>query len=182
MFDFFYRYLLNKKIKRTLNASYRQREFLNLQTVKTVLILFETKDYNAVCDLSSMLQQAGKHIITVAYSKKSEEIKHKDKANYIITEKDINIDSSKSLSNIKNNLSSITFDLAVDMTVKNNLLMQYIMVSSNALLKVGFHECEHPIYDMLILSQSGENSEIHELGKQMIYYLSTIGQYTSQNN
>ncbi|MDR1562991.1 MAG: hypothetical protein LBS54_07955 [Dysgonamonadaceae bacterium] len=172
--DFFCKYLLNRKIKRRLNLQRRQRKFQNLKGINTVLVLFDVEDCADVEDFVKILKLSGKRVLAVAF-------KYRKIANYpfdiefIVTEKDINFTKSETVSAIETMLEGNIFDLVVDMVRNDNPLMKYVLVSANALLKVGIHKSNLHIHDILILSPSGEeNTSVKEFGKQIIYYLSTI--------
>jgi ADP-heptose:LPS heptosyltransferase len=177
--DFFYKHLLNKEIKRILNESKRKREFRNLKEVKSVLIVFDAADYEVVDECYALLNQAGKKIYTIAYQKKISDSEAQCNADFIVTDSDIHHKQSTNMNNIKRLLKNSKFDLAIDMTQKANILLQYVLVLANASLKVGFSKTKRQIHDMLILAPADDEnkSSMQNLEKQMIYYLSTISSH-----
>jgi len=175
----FEKYYLNREIKRLLKNNGRTREFRNMKKIKNVLIIFDLADYEVADESSTLLRQAGKTVCTIGFRKR---LAPDDRQNidFIVTEKDIRFNKSENMANIRNMLRNARFDLLIDLSVEENPLLQYIVLLTNALMKIGFRKCSIKIHDMLILSPSGDHSNpasIKDLEQQMIYYLSTIETY-----
>ncbi|MDR1780740.1 MAG: hypothetical protein LBR50_08445 [Tannerella sp.] len=175
--NLFAKYLLNREINRRLSGSCRQREFRNLKEVKTVLIIYNSYDSEIADECQKLLEQAGKEVSTIAYQKKLQ-ADSRCNADFIVTDSDVRFNSSVNMANVRRLLKNSRFDLAIDMTREENLLLQYILVLTDALMKVGFCKYRRQLHDMLILAPAGETDEnensMQILEKQMIYYLSTI--------
>jgi hypothetical protein len=171
------KYFLKRKIKKVFNNSNREKEYHNLKEIKLILLLFDTKDYSDASFFIKQLKKMDKKVRICAYKDK------RDKNDYsnilhIVTKKDMNIWKNDSLRGTINSLSTETYDLAIDLSLKENLLLQYILVSVDSPFKVGFSKTNFPIYDMVISSipraETNEIVTVRELSEQLIHYLTTI--------
>ncbi|MDR1631570.1 MAG: hypothetical protein LBR97_01580 [Dysgonamonadaceae bacterium] len=125
----------------------------------------------------------GKKVKVYAYKDNSDKNDYSKILHNIVTEKDMNIWKNDSLKELVNSLDSDTpYDLAIDLTPKENVLLQYLLVSSDSLLKVGFSKTNLPVYDLVIsFASENELNEIitaRELSRQLIHYLTTISSNT----
>jgi hypothetical protein len=171
----FYNYLLNRKIRLKLNSEKRRREFRNFSKVSTVLLLFDIEDYSDIAGFIKLLKSAGKKVSVVAFGTKKDTVKYPVEIKFIVTGKDINFTRSETIKAVEMMLKNKVFDLALDMTGRDSLLVKYVTVSANALLKVGISGGDGHIHDMLVLPPAdGEKMPVRELGKHMIYYLNMI--------
>jgi hypothetical protein len=173
-----YKFLLRKKIKNILNHSDRQKVYHNLKEIKTILILFDTRDYADISLFIKDLQKKEKKVKALAYKDKSDTADYSKSAFGIVTSKEMKNLKGDALIQISNSFGELVFDLVVDMTQKENLLLQYILVDVQSPFKVGFYKTDPPIHDMVISlapePESDSVSTIKELGKQLIYYLTII--------
>jgi hypothetical protein len=177
------KYFLRRKIKKILDNSRREKEYRNLKEIKSVLLLFDTKDYSDAVLFIKQLKKMGKKVKIYAYVDKKDKNDYSKTFHHIVTEKDIDIWEGDSLKELVNSLNSGTlYDLAIDLTLKENVLLQYLLVSADSLLKVGFCKTNLPVYDIVISFASekelNEIITIKELSKQLIHYLTTISSNT----
>jgi hypothetical protein len=97
----------------------------------------------------------------------------------------MNVWKNDSLAGIINSLGSESYDLAINLTLRENLLLQYILVSIDSSFKVGFSRTDLPIFDMVIsfAPQMEFNGiiTVRELSKQVIHYLTTISSSNFKN-
>jgi hypothetical protein len=96
----------------------------------------------------------------------------------IVTEKDM---KGELLDQIVNSLADEKFDLIVDFTLKENLLLLYVLVSANSPLKVGFYKHTLSVHDIVISFAPGLVQNVKELGEQLIHYLSNISSNTRKD-
>jgi len=170
-----YKFLLRRKIKKIIKHTERNKAYHSLKEIKSVLVLFDTQDYEDAIHFIQQLKKMGKKIKAFAYKGK-DDVNTYSKISYtIVTEKDM---KGESLVQIVNSLTDETFDLIVDLTLKENLLLLYILVSVNSPLKVGFYKHTLSVHDMVISFSPGLVQNVKELGKQLIHYLTVISSGT----
>ena len=178
-------YFLKRKINRVLDKSDREKKYLNLREINSILLLFDTKDYSDANLFIKQLKKMGKKIKSCAYKDKKDRNDYSNILYNIVTDKDMNIWNNDSMKGIIDSLSAESYDLVINLTLQENLLLQYILVSVNSSFKVGFTKTNFPIYDMTIsFSPEMEHSGIvttKELSKQVIHYLETISSDNFKN-
>ncbi|MDR2620986.1 MAG: hypothetical protein LBC48_00195 [Dysgonamonadaceae bacterium] len=182
------KYFLKRKINNIFNSSNREKEYHNLKEIKTVLLLLDTKDYSDASFFIKQLKKLGKKVRVCAYKDKRDKNNYSNILNNIIAENDTNVWKNDFMTGIINSLGSESYDLAINLTLKENLFLQYVLVSIDSRFKVGFSKTDLPIYDMVIsFAPQMESDEIitaGELSKQLMHYLSTIssGNFKNKKN
>ena len=166
-----YKFLLRKKIKQLVKHSEREKAYHSLKEIKSILVLFDTKDFEDANYFIQQMKKMGKKVRAFAFKSKKDANNYSNISYTIVTEKDM---KSESLAQTVNSLEDEKFDLAVDLTLKENLLLLYILVSVNAPLKVGFYKHALSVHDMVISFAPGLVQNVKELGKQLIHYLTII--------
>jgi len=170
-----YKFLLRRKIKQIINHSERNKAYLSLKEIKSVLVLFDTENFDDANYFIQQMKKMGKKVRALAFKDKKDANSYSNISYTIVTEKDM---KGESLSPIVNSLADEKFDLIVDLTLKENLLLLYVLVSVNAPLKVGFYKHTLSVHDMVISFAPGLVQNIKELGKQLIHYLTVISSDT----
>ena len=66
------------------------------------------------------------------------------------------------------------FDILIDITISKTIALQYILVHSNAIFKVGYEGLETNYYDLNI--DVSENPQTTYLLEQIVYYLENINE------
>ena len=166
-----YKFFLRKKIKKILNLSERKKAYLNLKEIKSILVLFDTNNIDDANHFIQQMKKMNKKIKAVAFKNKMDNNNYSNISFTLVTEKDLREDS---LVQIVNSLENEKFDLVVDLTLKENLLLLYILVSANSPLKVGFYKHALSVHDMVISFAPGLVQNVKELGNQLIHYLTII--------
>ena len=166
-----YKFLLRRKIKQLLEHSEREKAYHNLKEIKSVLVLFDTEDFDDANDFILQMKKMGKKVKAFAFKDKKDTKQYSKISYTIVTDKDM---KSESLVQATNSLSDEKFDLVVDFTLKENLLLLYILVLVNAPLKIGFYKHALSVHDMVISFAPGLVQNVKELGKQVIHYLTII--------
>ncbi|MDR1610817.1 MAG: hypothetical protein LBS08_04840 [Candidatus Symbiothrix sp.] len=179
------KYFLKRKINNIFYSSNREKEYHNLKEIKSVLLLFDTKDYSDANLFIKQLKKMGKKVRVCAYKDKRDQNNYSSIFHTIVTEDDTNVWKNDSMTEIINSLGSESYDLAINLALKENLYLQYVLVSVDSRFKVGFGKTDLPIYDMVISfapqMESGEIITARELCKQLIHYLSTISSGNVKN-
>ena len=175
MFDF----LVKNKIKNLCKNSSRVKKFLSMDKIRSILILFETADYEEVDAYVIHLEKMSKNVKGYAYKVKDDKYDYSETP-YRIIEHKVDTNSSGVPGNaLLDELSAQTYDLLIDLTVKENITLEYLVAASNIPLRVGLKKNKLPIYDISIskLPKNKKGSDCVELGRQILHYLSTIRSY-----
>ena len=170
-----YKYLLRKKIKNIVRQLKREKAYLNLDEIKSILVLFDTENFKDASDFIQQMKKMDKKVKAIAFKNKKDANSYSNISFIVVTDKDM---KGNSLSRIINILSDESFDLIVDLSLKENLVLLYILVSINATLKVGFYKYVLPVHDFVISSAPGITPTVQELSSQLIHYLTTIASGT----
>jgi len=173
-----YKFLLRRKIKKIIKRTERQKAYHNLKEIKTVLVLFDTENYGDASYFIQQLKKMGKKIKAYAFKNKKDTNNYSKITFTIVTEKDM---KGELLTQIGNSLTDEKFDLVVDLTLKENLLLLYILVTVKSPLKVGFYKNSLSVHDMVISFAPGLVQNVKELGKQLIHYLTIISSDTKSS-
>lgn len=177
------KFILERRIKKILKKSKREKEYRNLKEIQSVLLCFDTKDYSDASIFIGQLKKMGKKVRIYAYQDKRDRNNYSKIIHDIVTEENMSIWKRDALKKLVRSLKKgEPYDLAIDLTPDVNVLLQYLLVSANARLKVGFCKTKLHVYDMVIsFATENELNEIitaRDLSRQLIHYLSTI----SSNN
>ncbi len=173
MFKFWLKY----KILRLCKNDRRKKRFLSLDKIQTVLVIFEATDYDAAHAFIKQLEQMKKKVTVYCY-KTSENKNNYSKTSYHLISNKTDIDRlgfpRRHLSEDLRILDQ--YDLLVDLTLNENMSIEYLVALSGIPLKVGLKKNEFPLYDFSIsnLPDSKNKHTISELGKQILHYLNTI--------
>jgi hypothetical protein len=170
-----YKFLLRRKIKQIINRSERKRAYRNLKEIKSVLVLFDTENFDDANHFIQQMKKMGKKVKAFAFKDKKDANTYSNISYTIVTEKDM---KGESLTQLVNGLADEKFDLIVDLTLNENLLLLYVLVSVNSPLKVGFYKHPLSVHDMVISFAPGLVQNVKELGKQLIHYLTVISSET----
>ena len=170
-----YKFLLRRKIKQIINRSERKRTYHNLKEIKSVLVLFDTENFDDASYFIQQMKKMGKKVKAFAFKDKKDTKQYSKISYTIVTEKDM---KSESLTQLVNSFEDEKLDLIVDLTLKENLLLLYVLVSVNSPLKVGFYKHPLPVHDIVISFAPGLVQNVKELGKQLIHYLTVMSSDT----
>lgn len=173
-----YEFLLKRKIKQIIKHSERTKAYHNLKEVKSILVLFDTENFDDASHFIQQMKKMGKKVKAFAFKGKKDLSNYSNISYTIVTEKDI---KGESLVQIANSLTDEKFDLAVDLTLKENLLLLFILVSVNSPLKVGFYKHALSVHDIVISFAPDLELTVKELGQQVIHYLTVISSETRTN-
>jgi len=169
-----YKFLLRRKIKNIIKDTKREKVYYTLKEIKTVLILFDTKNLEDVSPFIQELKRMGKKIKLIAFKSKKKDNISSDLHCTVITDKD----KIQSLTQIANVLSDETFDLAIDFTPEENVMLLYILVSINSPMKTGIYKHPLLVHDVVIAFPRSQIRSVEESGKQLLHYLTIISSGT----
>jgi hypothetical protein len=171
--------LIKRKIKKTLKSKAgRQKCFLCLKKMHTILVLLDTEDYEEADLFIDKLERMGKKVTSYAYKSKKDEYDYSETPYIIIDHKEISKFFEKKLTAIVEKIKKVHYDALFDLTIDSNPFVEFLAVNTDATFKVGYKKTELPLYDFTISSintnKSHGNIRMREFGRQILYYLSTI--------
>lgn len=153
----------------------REKEFHNLESAKTIGILFDTleeKNYNIAKNFTDDLQQKGYKVQTVGWIN-ADELPDFGVAQKILlyTNKDINWNGEPTIPELKDFIMK-KFDLLFVLSNAEHLSIKYLTQVSLASCKVGSLKgnCDH--LDLMI--DQGKNYSLEKLISESLSYLSQI--------
>jgi len=177
MFNFF-NFFKKRKLKSLLRKNNRQRAYLSMEAIQSVLVLFETSDYEAVDLFVEGLLEKGKSVDGYAFRIKNDAFDYSETNYKIISSKENREKSGIPGEELLKQLKIRHYDVVIDLTVKENFSLQYILAMVNATMTVGLKKNKLPFYDFSISklpkTKGDEKSQVSELIKSINYYLITI--------
>jgi hypothetical protein len=187
MFKKYFTYLFKKRAEKFLDATPRERRFVNYDSAKTVLLLFES-DFSEknpeIKRIIYQLQQDGKKVSAWGFLDKKEVATAILPDFRILHHKQTDLDKKPQISYL-NELENLEFDLLIDLSLKQVLTLEYIAMYANAHCKTGLKKTDLPIYDFMIDAENVttqiESTDIvvntvdeTYLYNQIIFYLKSI--------
>lgn len=171
-----YKHILKKKINDFYKNNLRKKHFLNLKDVHSILVLFDTIDYEEADNFIEKLKNINKKVTAYAYKDKKDEFDYSETSYRIITTKEAFDLFDNKMNEIAEEIESITYDAVFDLTINVNIPLEYLLTRSKAYVKAGLKKNDLPHYDLAIIHpEDPENIfSVKELGKQIVYYLHTI--------
>lgn len=171
-----YKHLLKKKINDYYKHNQREKCFLNFKDIHSILVLFDTKEYEQADDLIEKLKKVNKQVTAYAYQNKNDGYDYSETPYRMVTEKEAGNLFDNKMDEIAEEVEGQTFDAVFDLTIDRNIPLEYLLARAKARVKAGLKKNDLPHYDLAILDPNeGKGSlTVKELGKQIIYYLHTI--------
>lgn len=173
-----FNFLVKNKIKSLCKNNKREKRFLSLDKIHTILIVFEANDYEVADSFFEHLKKMGKQVKAYVYKAKDDKYDYSETPYRIVEQK---VDTNRSGAPSKKLLEEFkaqTVDVLIDLTIKENTAFQYLVAASNIPLKVGLKKNKLPIYDLAITNlpknSDPNKSDCVELCRQILHYLSTI--------
>jgi hypothetical protein len=165
----------NRIIKGKLNKNPRKKEFHNLESAKTIGILFDTlddKNYPTVKKFSEDLSKKGYKVKSVGWID-ANELPDFGVAQKIIfyTNKDVKWTGEPIIEEL-NEFMNTRFDLLFILSDSNHKSFRYIAELSKASCKVGALSEQSDRLDLMI--DQGKNKSIDKLIKESLNYLTLI--------
>ncbi len=180
MFGFFKK----NKLKNLLKKNGRNHAFLDMDAIHSVLVLFETSDYEAVDSFVEKLQEAGKSVSGYAFRIKDDAFDYSETVYKVISPKENSEKSGIPSDLLLNHLKTQHYDVAIDLTIRENYSLQYILAVTNTTMTIGLKKNKLPFYDFSISklpqAKDSKDSPVSGLIKSIEFYLKTIkGKNTS---
>jgi alanyl-tRNA synthetase len=172
-----YKYILKKQLKKHYRNNEREKCFLNLKDIHSILILFDTANYEEANTFVKKLKKLKKEVTAYAYQDKKDEDDYSRTSYRIVTAKEVDDLFDNKIKEIAKELDGKKFDAVIDLTTQSNASLEYLLAYSNASIKTGLKKNDWPQYDLSITMLPDiekDDLKVRELAKQIIYYLHTI--------
>jgi len=171
-------FIRKNKLKSLLKKNNRKHAFLNMDAIHSVLVLFETSNYESVDLFVEKLLEMGKSVAGYAFRVKDDVFDYSETNYTIISSNENSNKSGIPDEKLLEQMQSRHYDVVIDLTVKENFSLQYILATVNATMTVGLKKNKLPFYDFSISKLSKpkghESSQVRELIKSIVFYLQTI--------
>jgi hypothetical protein len=154
-----------KQLQRALKIHVRQKEFLNIEHVRSVGIIFDATDkqeFDRIKNYVSKLKQAGKTVRGIGFydAKQIPEDLSYSKSDFdLFNAKEVQGLGTPSSPYIKSFITEVR-DLLIDVNLKNKFPLRYIAAMSYARCKVGIDMPENAmIHDILVSVDPAQGTE-----------------------
>ncbi|GAP73236.1 hypothetical protein SAMD00024442_7_32 [Candidatus Symbiothrix dinenymphae] len=174
MYKYWVRHQLRKYYK---NNGMREKRFLNLKDVHTMLVLFDTQNVVEAIAFIKSMKKMNKKVTVYAYQGKHDAKDYSRTGYNIITAKETDDLFQKKLKEMVSDLKKEKYDAAIDLTAQHNFSVEYLLAHTNAKMKVGLKKNDIPQYDFSIADipeLQQESLKVRELANQLRYYLQVI--------
>jgi hypothetical protein len=184
------KFLSRKKIKNAAiklsDANFHIPKFLNYSDIHSILLLFEADDAEKnlqVKKIVQMLKADGKKVTAIGCPRNK-----KLKTDFPIFENLTIVDKSqtdffeKPRHSVFKSIDANKFDAMLDLSLNENIPLQYIALYSNVLLKIGVRKTSFPLYDFILdidsivanLKTDHLPIDLLYIFNQIIFYLKNI--------
>ncbi len=165
-------YFIKRKINRLLSSAKRSRRFKTLNEIHNVLLLCHAADADEVKQCAARLKKAGKKVTVCMCETASAASRNGDPdIFYVSPAHDVTVWGFPE-SSVVQKVNACTPDIVIDLTRKNEYVMQYLLLRSECDFKAGIRSEEKAFYDFSV--SATENKELSYLFEQIIFYLQTI--------
>ena len=176
MLNFAKKTIGNRTLKKRASKMHREKEFCNIDSIKTVGILFENTDdmYVVVSKMMKFFIARKIKISAIAF----ENIKNavlEDRKQFpsyvkIFTKSELTWYDRPNCEDV-NMFIAQDFDVLIDMSRKSEYVFRYVSTMSMAKFKIGGIQYKNDPFDLILLEKSGETAKFVSL---IINFLSTI--------
>jgi hypothetical protein len=170
-----YKYILKYKLKRYYKRHARTKNFLNLKDIHTILVLFDTAHAEEASNCLRQLKNLGKTLTVCAYRKKKDKQDYSGAGYRLISEKTAGKWVNNPIHSLVRELEKQAFDAVIDLTIRRNTPLEYVLACTPASVKAGLKKSHFPPYDLAITRlPHAKNHPVGELAKQILHYLDVI--------
>lgn len=168
-------FLIKNKIGEVCAKRRERKVFRNLQEVQSILVIFETEGRKYADFFISNLKKSGKKVWGCeCIPKRNKSDIAECSYQPMIIGKDTDWMGVPSES-IINTLKLNHYELIIDLSVRENFSLGYLLASLDASLKAGLKKNDFPLYDVSIVKTQNLNLSPEKLGEVLLFYLRTIG-------
>lgn len=164
-------HFIRKKVKDLAGAKKRQSNFCTLKDARHILVLFNAEDRDIVEPCLETLRMMHKHINVCAYVA-SDVVPEMNPAYMVIHGKtDLDLWCIPK-DEMQKKFYGCDADILIDLTRRNDYVMQYLLLRHPATFKVGARSSELDLYDLTI--SVTEEADIKHIFGHILFYLQTI--------
>lgn len=169
MFDF----LVKWKINSAFRDNKRKHAFRNLESMKSVLILFSYSDWPTVAAISKDLAANGKKVILWTYQSTTKATGSTIfPANVrIIQPQEVSLLQILN-SSVLDEFKALEYDTLIDLTTTESKVYEYLLANNSSEFSIGITKPDRPFYDFLVLKTDEMN--LQETYQQIKNYLSKV--------
>lgn len=173
-----YNPFIKRKVKKLIEDETRRKEFKNLKDIHSILVLFDTNEYDEADAIIERLKSLGKKVNAMAYKDKKDEYDYSETPYYIVDSKTANDWFDNKLDELGEKIAQIPYDAVFDLSINQNPILEYLLANADSRFKIGLKKGNKSIYDLSISSLSVKDNnnllKVRELGNQILYYLDSI--------
>lgn len=169
MFDF----LVKWKINSAFRDNKRKHAFRNLESMKSVLILFSYNDWPAIAAISKDLTANGKKVTLWTYQST------KKAPGNTIFPANVRIIHPQEMSllqilapSVLDEFKALEYDTLIDLTTTESKVYEYLLAHNSSEFSIGIIKPDRPFYDFLVLKTDEMN--LQETYQQIKNYLSKV--------
>lgn len=165
----FFRFNSKKSVDSILKRNNRTRQFINIEDIATVLVLFSYDEWEEISQIALDLEKRGKHVLLWTV-----EPKRKKEYSFTLPEK-VRVISRKEgykIVNIIAELNKHSYDTLIDLTSTDDITSLCLLAGNNANFCIGTRELDNKLYDLILLR--GDEMSLMDTYKQIITCLASI--------
>jgi hypothetical protein len=164
---------INFLIDRHTRKVNRKRAFMNLKEVSTVLVLLSSDDISKkdIEKISGMIGDKKKITYWIYNYPQKSDLQNTVNVHLLNPKEDISF-LQKPKKEIEKNFMDEKYDLLIDLTIKEELPLKYLLAVSNALCRCGMKKENYNLYDFEIEVKG--NVSKTKLLEQILFYLEAI--------
>jgi hypothetical protein len=175
-------YLFKKQLKKYLNRHTGERRFITYGKAKTICLLFESPGMDIHPELVELVEKIkgdGKEITAWGFVPIKQMVEYDYQGYNLFSKKEIDFFGRPRRDFFKN-LYGQKFDVLIDLSQNNTLVMAYLSINISAKFKTGIKKDEGCVFDFMldienIPQKNTGNSPVEKyLLEQIIFYLKEI--------
>lgn len=170
MFDFLVKWKIDSAFKKNI----REHTFLNMESMKNILILFSYSDWKVIETIAKELSARGKNVMmwTVQPSQKTPGDNTIFPANVrIIRPREISLLQIIS-SSVLTEFEALKYDTLIDLTTTESKVFKYLLANNSSEYCIGISKSEHNVYDFIVLKE--DDMDLPETYNQIKNYLNNV--------
>lgn len=162
-------FIRKKKVNSALSKAQRDKKFLNYDSIKNILILFNITDWADIERVVEALRRDGKNVQLWT-------VRSKETANAIVPNEIRVINAAKEVSwsqsllkNVLDEFEKVNYETLLDLSAKNDNILEYLLAVNTSNFCIGIRETETKVYDFVMIKK--EEDDIFTTFEQMKIYL-----------
>jgi len=168
-----FNFLQKKRVESALESHKREKIFLNFESIKRVLIIFNIEDWDNVSNVINDLQKNKKEVVAWTIRPKKFHIEESDYPPIVRI-----INGAKETTwkhalteNVVSEFEELKYDTLIDLTIDDNNILNYLLACNTSRFCIGIRESDMNAYDFIMLKK--EENDILETYEQMKSYLNS---------